>query len=187
MTTSPNLPLAVLEGTGLPTEEELAALYPPLYTWDDLRTFINVGDLALLKRNKRLYERFDSQLFAETAADEQLTDTSFGLKALRSNTDQCVRIQNQSNRMQLTKIIANYVQSYRIQWGMPDKLSLLRSDPASPLVAKLVTPANDNIKRDWFTADISPNMICIMKNDWPLPRDYDLFVCDCYRLKFLSA
>jgi hypothetical protein len=64
---------------------------------------------------------------------------------------------------------------------------LLRSDPASPLVAKLVTPVDDNIKRDWFTADISPNMICIMKNDWPLPCDYGLFICDCYQLKLLSA
>jgi hypothetical protein len=187
MTTSPKLPLTVLEGSGLPTEEQLAAFYPPLYTWDDLRTFINVGDLALLKRNKRLYERFDLGLLVETVADKQLTDTLSGRKTSRKDTDQCVRPQNQSSPIQLIKIIANYVQSYRIQWGMPDKLSLLRSDPASPLVAKLATLADDNIKRDWFTADISPKMIYIMKNDWPLPCNYDLFLCHCYQLSFLST
>jgi hypothetical protein len=47
-------------GTGPPTREEMIVYYPPKFTWDQLRTFINAGDLGLLKRDRALQKRFDS-------------------------------------------------------------------------------------------------------------------------------
>ncbi|KAF7314621.1 hypothetical protein MKEN_00935800 [Mycena kentingensis (nom. inval.)] len=46
-------------GTGPPTRAEMAAYYPPLFTFDQLRAFIASGDLALLKRHKALQERYN--------------------------------------------------------------------------------------------------------------------------------
>ena len=48
---------AVPLGTGPPTREELVAHYPAKFTWRELRTFINSGDLGLLKRDKKLQLR----------------------------------------------------------------------------------------------------------------------------------
>ncbi|KAG6813594.1 hypothetical protein H0H92_009639 [Tricholoma furcatifolium] len=45
--------------TGRPTKEELLVYYPAQFTWIQLKTFINSGDLDLLKRHKKLQARFD--------------------------------------------------------------------------------------------------------------------------------
>ncbi|TCD70751.1 hypothetical protein EIP91_001780 [Steccherinum ochraceum] len=45
-------------GTGPPTREELLAHYPGKFTWTQLKTFINAGDLGLLKRDKKLQARY---------------------------------------------------------------------------------------------------------------------------------
>nr|GAT49301.1 predicted protein [Mycena chlorophos] len=46
-------------GTGPPTREELEAHYPSQFTWDQLRAYIDSGDLGLLKRHKALQRRYD--------------------------------------------------------------------------------------------------------------------------------
>ncbi|KAG1855865.1 hypothetical protein C8R48DRAFT_608803 [Suillus tomentosus] len=46
--------------TGPPTREELLAYYPAKFTWHQLKTFVNSGDLGLLKRDKALQERYDA-------------------------------------------------------------------------------------------------------------------------------
>ncbi|KAJ7069514.1 hypothetical protein C8F01DRAFT_1113012 [Mycena amicta] len=46
-------------GTGPPTRAELTAHYPSQFTWDQLRAFVNSGDLGLLKRHKALQARYD--------------------------------------------------------------------------------------------------------------------------------
>ncbi|KAF6755892.1 hypothetical protein DFP72DRAFT_895501, partial [Ephemerocybe angulata] len=50
-----NVPL----GDGLPTKEELIAHYPAKFTWQHMKTFVNSGDLGLLKRDKALQKRYD--------------------------------------------------------------------------------------------------------------------------------
>ena len=50
-------------GTGLPTQEELLVYYPAKFTWKQLKTFVNSGDLGLLKRDKKLQIRYN--LWAE--------------------------------------------------------------------------------------------------------------------------
>ncbi|THH26822.1 hypothetical protein EUX98_g7362 [Antrodiella citrinella] len=57
LTTKPaNVPLL----TGPPTKEELLAHYPAKFTWAQLKTFVNSGDLGLLKRDKKLQVRYDT-------------------------------------------------------------------------------------------------------------------------------
>jgi hypothetical protein len=56
-TMAPADPAPVPLGTGPPTHAELRAHYPAKFTWEQLRTFINAGDLGLLKRDKRLQQR----------------------------------------------------------------------------------------------------------------------------------
>ncbi|KAK0188092.1 hypothetical protein F5146DRAFT_1207953 [Armillaria mellea] len=43
---------------GPPTKEELIVYYPAKFTWNQLKTFVNSGDLGLLKRDKKLQERY---------------------------------------------------------------------------------------------------------------------------------
>ncbi|KAJ2933408.1 hypothetical protein H1R20_g3705, partial [Candolleomyces eurysporus] len=44
---------------GPPTSEELLVHYPAKFTWKQLRTFVNSGDLGLLKRDRTLQKRYD--------------------------------------------------------------------------------------------------------------------------------
>ncbi|KAG5634461.1 hypothetical protein H0H81_001870 [Sphagnurus paluster] len=44
---------------GPPTREELLVYYPAKFTWIQLKTFVNSGDLGLLKRDRKLQERYD--------------------------------------------------------------------------------------------------------------------------------
>lgn len=46
--------------TGPPTREELLAHYPAKFTWHQLKTFVNSGDLGLLKRDRALQQRYDA-------------------------------------------------------------------------------------------------------------------------------
>ncbi|PPQ68111.1 hypothetical protein CVT26_005732 [Gymnopilus dilepis] len=52
---SENVPLR----TGPPTREELLVHYPAKFTWQQLKTFVNSGDLGLLKRDRALQKRYD--------------------------------------------------------------------------------------------------------------------------------
>ncbi|KAF5369363.1 hypothetical protein D9758_002496 [Tetrapyrgos nigripes] len=54
MTISP----ATKDVPGPPTREELLNDYPAKFTWEQLKTFVNSGDLGLLKRDKTLQKRY---------------------------------------------------------------------------------------------------------------------------------
>lgn len=62
-------------GSGPPTREELLAYYPPKFTWHELKTFVNSGDLGLLKRDKSLQTRYNAYMsgikekYGSTGAD----------------------------------------------------------------------------------------------------------------------
>ncbi|KAG8214439.1 hypothetical protein J3R82DRAFT_9462 [Butyriboletus roseoflavus] len=45
--------------SGRPTKDELRVHYPARFTWLQLKTFVNSGDLGLLKRDKELQRRYD--------------------------------------------------------------------------------------------------------------------------------
>ncbi len=74
----------------------------------------------------------------------------------------------------------NYLLNFRLQWGKPDTLSLLTSalddmdlarnhtNPldADTVVAKDLPPLPEDAP-PYFTADIPPEYISIIQNDWP--------------------
>ncbi|TFK33006.1 hypothetical protein BDQ12DRAFT_615970 [Crucibulum laeve] len=45
--------------SGPPTREELLVYYPAKFTWEQLKTFVNSGDLGLLKRDRSLQKRYN--------------------------------------------------------------------------------------------------------------------------------
>ncbi|EIW59356.1 uncharacterized protein TRAVEDRAFT_46663 [Trametes versicolor FP-101664 SS1] len=149
-------PQTVPLGTGLPTREEMLVYYPAKFTWTQLKTFVNSGDLGLLKRDRTLQKRYEGW--------------SQGIKEKYGS-------------------IVNYLLNYRLQWGQPDTLSVLRSslderpaqkatngttpslDPKAP--GKL-PPLPANAPR-YFRADIPPELLSIAMNDWPysVPPDVE--------------
>jgi hypothetical protein len=52
-------PETVPLGEGPPTKEELLVYYPAKFTWKQLKTFVNSGDLGLLRRDKKLQPRYE--------------------------------------------------------------------------------------------------------------------------------
>lgn len=46
-------------GSGLPTREQLLVHYPAKFTWLELKTFVNSGDLGMLKRDRKLQQRYE--------------------------------------------------------------------------------------------------------------------------------
>ncbi|KAH8102124.1 hypothetical protein BXZ70DRAFT_54685 [Cristinia sonorae] len=138
-------PVEVPLRTGPPTKEELIAHYPSKFTWNQLKTFLNSGDLGLLKRDKNLEARYRTWA-----------------KAIEREYGSMV----------------NYLCDYRLQWGKPDKLGLLKSrldddNDTKPEHASQKTslfspdtpsPADPP---SYFTANTPSELISIIMADWP--------------------
>ncbi|KIY46678.1 hypothetical protein FISHEDRAFT_46868 [Fistulina hepatica ATCC 64428] len=134
----------IIPGYGPPTREELISLYPPRFTWLQLKTFVSSGDLGLLKRDKALQRRYE--------AWSKYIKAEYGS-------------------------VLNYMTYYRLQWGKPDRYSLLQSAldknvqntplpvpppgrPSEPPTIPAGAPA-------YFTASTPPCYTSIIQNDWP--------------------
>ncbi|KAH8085412.1 hypothetical protein BXZ70DRAFT_900205 [Cristinia sonorae] len=137
--------------TGPPTKEELIAHYPAKFTWNQLKTFVNSGDLGLLKRDKKLQVRYDTW--------------AKGIKGEYGS-------------------IVNYLRDHRLQWGKPDKISLLPSRLDDDNDTNHVSQNSSSIPTDtqlpadtpsYFTADTPSELISIIMNDWPysVPADIE--------------
>lgn len=121
-------------GTGPPTKQEMLEHYPAKFTWEQLKTFINSGDLGLLKRHRKLQLRYN--------------------------------VWNKGIKQQYGTI-ESYLLNYRLQWGKPDRLSVLR-----PYIAEDEESATNGVNPvppavEYFTADTPPHLISIILNDWP--------------------
>ncbi|KAI0309923.1 hypothetical protein OF83DRAFT_1232317 [Amylostereum chailletii] len=139
-------------GEGPPTKEQMLVYYPAKFTWKQIKTFVNSGDLGLLKRSRTLQKRYDAW--------------SVGIKEEYGS-------------------MVNYLLSYRLQWGKPDTLSKLPSRLGFPRdVHGLSTEPQNGMTSNgirhqasiptvppdaptYFTADIRPELISIIQNDWP--------------------
>ncbi|KAE9408939.1 hypothetical protein BT96DRAFT_962557 [Gymnopus androsaceus JB14] len=56
---SPRSSAPICQAAGYPTRDELLADYPAAFTWEQLKTFVNSGDLGLLKRDRKLQQRYN--------------------------------------------------------------------------------------------------------------------------------
>lgn len=63
----------------------------------------------------------------------------------------------------------NYLLKYRLRWGQPDRLSVLKPFKGSiDEIPKLDDPESLFIPTvDYFRADTPPHLISIIVNDWP--------------------
>lgn len=63
----------------------------------------------------------------------------------------------------------NYLLKYRLRWGQPDRLSVLRQYKGSideiPIVDDLDSLPIPAV--DYFRADTPPHLISVIVNDWP--------------------
>ncbi|KAJ7022716.1 hypothetical protein C8F04DRAFT_1137115 [Mycena alexandri] len=133
-------------GSGLPTREELLVHYPAKFTWNELKTFVNSGDLGLLKRDRKLQKRYNlwavgikekyGSIGAIIPCHRFLPDT---LSLLGSAV--------QDTGMSTPPVFERIA---------TEDLTVLRELPPLPTDA----PA-------YFSASTPPQYISIIQNDWP--------------------
>ncbi|KAF8476643.1 hypothetical protein DFH94DRAFT_634849 [Russula ochroleuca] len=141
-------PNTVPLGEGTPTKEELLVYYPTKFTWTQLKTFVNSGDLGLLKRDKKLQERY--------------------LRWIES-----IKAEYGSNANYLIRYRLRWGQADTLS-KLPSRLSppvvpLENGDIGSgkiPVLASGLPPIPPDTK-PYFTADIPLQLVSIITNDWP--------------------
>jgi hypothetical protein len=104
--------------------------------------------------------------------------TSAGLKTSKSSMGAWV-IEFSPNRYAFYGSPANYLRSYRLQWGRADTLSKFSNRLSSPVVTTVggdvreVTLLESGLPtippgtKPYFTADIHLDLVSIIVNDWP--------------------
>ncbi|KAG6813592.1 hypothetical protein H0H92_009637 [Tricholoma furcatifolium] len=142
--TADNSPKRVPLRTGPPTKEELAFYYPANFTWTQLRTFVNSGDLGLLKRNRKLQVRYEEWVV--------------GIKVqYGSVVDYLV-----SHRLQWGKRDTLSLLTSALDVGeSPNDMSALADE------AKKSVPFLSDDAPKYFTRNTPPEYLSIIQNDWP--------------------
>jgi hypothetical protein len=126
----------------------------------------HVRDLGLLKRDKRLQQRY--QRWTENIKAEY---GSTGTSGFFSN----------ASLLYFPFSIANYLRKYRLQWGKADTLSKLPSRLFPPEITNMDGDINSGKvplldlglpqippgTKPHFTADIPLHLVSIIMNDWP--------------------
>ena len=115
------------------------------------------------------------------ATKNSSSDTSVGLKASKSSMEAWVIEFLPNCYVSFYDSPANYLRSYRLQWGRADTLSKIPSHLSSPFVttvgsdvdsgeATLLDSGLPTIPpgtKPYFTADINLQLVSIIMNDWP--------------------
>ena len=72
----------------------------------------------------------------------------------------------------------NYLLKYRLRWGQPDRLSVLKPYKGS-IDEILIIDDSDSLPIpavDYFGADTPPHLVSIIVNDWPYSGTSGLFL-----------
>lgn len=132
--------------TGPPTKEELLVYYPSKFTWTQLKTFVNSGDLGLLKRDKKLQQRYD--------------EWAVGIREKYGSTvNYLLNHRLQWGKPDHLSLLTSSLDT--------DKLAIPEVHP--PTDSKIAGGLQD-IPADapsYFTVDTPPEFISIIRNDWP--------------------
>jgi hypothetical protein len=77
--------------------------------------------------------------------------------------------QNLQSTQSKPRLLVNYLVGRRLQWGRPDRLSVLTSGLTIPDEYYELTPEQQQEQDppEYFTAEISPRWVSIITNDWP--------------------
>ncbi|KAF8699931.1 Flavoprotein, partial [Rhizoctonia solani] len=132
---------------GIPSLEEIARDYPPMFTWDQVKDQVDSGDLAALKRHPALQQRYDKWI-----QQVKMIHGSVGkFEIYTFNYDF-------SNAYIPASPGSHTEPTYA---GNGSALGQSETVSVRPL-----TPSANNGKR-WFTADIAEPLVKILPNDWP--------------------
>ncbi|RDB17946.1 hypothetical protein Hypma_000964 [Hypsizygus marmoreus] len=128
--------------TGPPTREELLVYYPAKFTWTQLRTFVNSGDLGLLKRDRKLHKRYE--------------EWAKGIKfEYGSMINYLMNHRLQWGRPDTLSLLPSTLRN--------DEAAI--SPPCSNVPGTLPPIPTD--APNYFSCDTPPEYISIIQNDWP--------------------
>ncbi|GBE83065.1 hypothetical protein BKA93DRAFT_764438 [Sparassis latifolia] len=132
-------------GTGPPTREELLIYYPAKFTWKQLKTFVNSGDLRLLQRDKKLHLRF-SEYMKGIQAQYGSTVNYLLTKRLRWG---------EPDRQ--SRLCSLLDEDHSVLDGLDSDCNETSTE---------LPPISADAPHH-FTADTPPELISIIMNDWP--------------------
>ncbi|QRV81890.1 Flavoprotein [Ceratobasidium sp. AG-Ba] len=123
--------------TGIPTLEDLAQNYPPMFTWDQVKDQVDSGDLAALKRHPALQKRYDAWILQVKEAHGSVVN-----------------------------FLINVRLGWGPQAPNPQPPSSNLLKPPGDVLVRPITPGTI-MNKEWFTADIQDSLVKILPNDWP--------------------
>ncbi|KAF7364893.1 Kinase-like protein [Mycena venus] len=146
---STSVAAVVTLGSGPPTREELLVHYPAKFTWNELKTFINSGDLGLLKRDRKLQQRYNIWVAGMKEKYGSIGTIIYFSKLPGEKPDTLSLLGSavQDSGMSTPPVFEPI---------SADNLSVLRGLPPLPADA----PA-------YFSESTPPEYISIIQNDWP--------------------
>ncbi|KAJ7256779.1 hypothetical protein B0H12DRAFT_1015657 [Mycena haematopus] len=145
---TPNATVVPL-GSGLPTREELLVHYPAKFTWNELKTFVNSGDLGLLKRDRKLQQRYNVWLA--------------GIKEKYGSTaNYLMNFRLQWGRPDTLSLLGSAVHDAGM--STPPVFETLPTEDLSVPRELPILPADGPA---YFSESTPPEYISIIQNDWP--------------------
>ncbi|KAF9483423.1 hypothetical protein BDN70DRAFT_873932 [Pholiota conissans] len=125
--------------SGPPTREELLVHYPAKFTWTQLKTFVNSGDLGLLKRDRKLQVRYD--------------EWALGVKEEYGS---------------IVNYLTNHRLRWGQPDTLSLLKSSLEVDPLFPVISHPTNGAESTqIPPAYFSCETPSQYISIIQNDWP--------------------
>ncbi|KAJ6611430.1 hypothetical protein B0H10DRAFT_2056636 [Mycena sp. CBHHK59/15] len=135
--------------SGLPTRDELLVHYPAKFTWSQLKTFVNSGDLGLLKRDRKLQKRYDTW--------------AIGIKQqYGSIVNYLMNFRLQWGRPDALSLLGSAVQDGGM--STPPVQEPVRAEDLA--VARELPPLPADAP-PYFSETTPPQFISIIQNDWP--------------------
>ncbi|KAG8874168.1 hypothetical protein FRB98_008619 [Tulasnella sp. 332] len=148
--------------------EEIAYYYPPMFIWETVKDQVDSGDLGNLKRHPDMQMRYD--LWTEGIKVEN------GGSMVNYLVNVRLRWAPTETRPATPNSHAN--PTYTDEQGRTTSATL--GVPMPPTPTRPFTPTNnvDAPIPEYFTADIAPQYVKILKNDWPysVPLDVTHYV-----------
>ncbi|CAE7208439.1 unnamed protein product [Rhizoctonia solani] len=132
---------------GIPSLEEIARDYPPMFTWEQVKDQVDSGDLAALKRHPALQKRYDTWIQQVKMVHGSVVNYLVNVRLGWGPTGS--RPASPGSHTEPTYA--------------DDGSSL---DPPDSAPVRPLTPSANNGKK-WFTADIAEPLVKVLPNDWP--------------------
>ncbi|KAI0357535.1 hypothetical protein OH77DRAFT_1422399 [Trametes cingulata] len=146
-------PQTVPLGVGPPTREEMLVYYPAKFTWKQLKTFVNSGDLGLLKRDKTLQKRYD--------------EWAKGIKAKYGSIgNYLLNYRLQWGQEDSIAVLRSSLEDASPRGTANGKPSTPDEEQLDPKVPRKLPPLPADAP-PYFKADMSPELLSITMNDWP--------------------